>query len=233
MPDRYAIYYAPSVYSDLWQRASLWLGRDAAAGPTEPTTIGGLDAASRNAITPSANRYGFHATIKAPMALASDQSADSLDAALSRFAADTAPVSLGRLELRSLEEGFLALTPVVQSPELTAFAGEVVAAFDPFRAPLSPEDRARRLKSPLTPRQIELLDLYGYPYVLEQFLLHMTLTDRLVADMQRPVMAAAAEWFAPALADEVMLDRLVLFHEPAAGGPFVRLADYRLRKVLS
>lgn len=232
MPDRYAIYYAPSVDSDLWLHASLWLGRDAATGPVEPMTIGGLDAAFRSAITPSANRYGFHATIKAPMALAPDQSADSLDAALSRFAADTAPVSLGRLEVRSLE-GFLALTPVVQSPELTAFAADVVATFDPYRAPLSPEDRVRRLKSPLTPRQIELLDLYGYPYVLEQFLLHMTLTDRLVADMQEPVMAAAAEWFAPALADEVMLDRLVLFHEPAAGGPFVRLADYRLRKVMS
>lgn len=232
MPDRYAIYYAPPVDSDLWQRASLWLGRDAATGPSEPIPIGGLDAASRSAITPSASRYGFHATIKAPMALAPDQTADSLDAALSRFAADSAPVSLGRLEVRSLD-GFLALTPVVQSPDLTVFAGNVVATFDPYRAPLSPEDRARRLKSPLTTRQIELLDRFGYPYVLEQFLLHMTLTDRLVGDMQGPVMGAAAEWFAPALADEVLLDRLVLFHEPAAGGPFVRLADYPLRKVMS
>jgi len=230
MPDRFAIYYAPPLESDIWQRASRWLGRDAAMGAVPPMTIGGLDAATRSAVTPSATRYGFHATLKAPMALAAGHSAESLNDALSRFAAETSAVSIGQLELRSLD-GFLALTPVVQSADLTAFAGEVVSAFDALRAPLSAEDRARRLKAPLTPVQVEYLDRFGYPYVLDKFLFHMTLTDRLVADMQEPVMTAAAEWFAPVLGEAVVLDRLVLFHEPAAGGPFVRMADYPLRKV--
>ena len=55
-----------------------------------------------------------------------------------------------------------------------------LAAFDSFRAPLSASDRAKRIASGgLNARQIELLDRYGYPYVMEEFRFHMTVTDRL------------------------------------------------------
>ena len=40
-------------------------------------------------------------------------------------------------------------------------------------------DRVRRLKSPLTDRQIRHLDDWGYPYVMDEFRFHMTLTGRL------------------------------------------------------
>lgn len=210
MTARHAIYFAPARDSLLWQRAQDWLNQPDLA----PLTV-------------SARKYGFHATIKAPMTLALDLA--ELDAALSSFADEHGPVVLSGLAPR-LIEGFLALTTVPQPGLLTAFATEVVEAFEPFRAPLSESEVARRLKATLSARQIELVHAYGYPYVLEQFLFHMTLTDRLPAELQAPVVERAASWFAPALLEPVVLDRLVVFEEPEPGAAFERLdTDYILR----
>jgi hypothetical protein len=100
--------------------------------------------------------------------------------------------------------------------------------FDPFRAPMSTKDYAARASKGLSERQIELLGAYGYPYVFEQFRFHMTLTDRLGDEDAQDIAQAAATWFGPVLEDEVILDRLSLFHEPDAGKPFRRVGDFRL-----
>lgn len=227
MPHRLAIYYAPPSSGELWQRASLWLGRDPATGDTSSESIGGLSAERRAAQSISARRYGFHATLKAPMRLADGHSESELQAGLAGFAASRAPVAIGRLQL-SLLDGFLALTPVEQTDALTGFVGEVVEHFEPYRAPLSEADRARRVQSGLTPRQAQLLDRFGYPYVMEEFRFHMTLTDRLPLEQRDTVIAAATDWFAPALEAVYDLDRLVLYSEPAAGEAFQRDDDYLL-----
>jgi hypothetical protein len=124
--------------------------------------------------------------------------------------------------------GFLAIVPAEQSAELTAFAGECVKSFDTFRAPAGEADRAKRIGNGLTPRQVELLDQYGYPYVLEQFRLHMTLTDRLGPADHDDVLSAAKRALADFDGMELVLDRLVLFHEPTPGAAFVRLGDFAL-----
>src|SRR5690606_26422584 len=111
---------------------------------------------------------------------------------------------------------------------LQDFAAHVVEAFEPFRAPMSTRDRAARAGKGLSERQMELLDGYGYPYVFEEFRFHMTLTDRLAEDEAQEIVQAASTWFGPVLEDEVILDRLCLFHEPDAGKPFRRVADFKL-----
>lgn len=210
MTARYAIYFAPARDSLLWQRAQDWLAQPDLA-----------------ALTGSARRYGFHATIKAPMALA--LGFDDLDAGLAEFAIEHPPVTLTGLAPR-LIDGFLALTTEPQPMALTDFAAEVVTALEPFREALTADERARRLKAPLTPRQIELVEQFGYPYVLEQFLFHMTLTDRLPEDIRPALVARAEAWFAEALAVPVLLDRLVVFAEPVPGAAFERLdPDYVLK----
>lgn len=229
MPQRYAIYYAPATDAPLWRAATQWLGRDSADPTAGGAEISGIDRAVLDANSVSARRYGFHATIKAPMALAEGVSLGELEAALDAFGEVTAPVAIGRLR-PALIEGFLALIPEVQSPELTAFAGEVVEAFDRFRAPMSDAERERRMKGGgLSARQAELLERFGYPYVFEEFRFHMTLTDRLSEALRAPMQAAAERHFGPMLADEVMLDRLVVFGEPEAGAPFVRLGEFQLK----
>jgi hypothetical protein len=56
----------------------------------------------------------------------------------------------------------------------------------------------------------------------------MTLTDRLPASEQERFRAAAAAHFGSLAESELALDRLVLFHEPEAGAPFVRGAEFVL-----
>ncbi|MFP9135910.1 DUF1045 domain-containing protein [Devosia sp. XGJD_8] len=227
MTERFAIYFAPSATSNLWERAATWLGRDANDGDLFNGPVAGIDRDRLLNLTQSANRYGFHATLKAPMALADGYNEADLRAALDEFAARHRPVNLGKLRLASLQ-GFLALMVDGENEALADFAAHVVEDFDPFRAPMSTKDYAARASKGLSERQIELLGAYGYPYVFEQFRFHMTLTDRLGDEDAQDIAQAAATWFGPVLEDEVILDRLSLFHEPEAGKPFRRVGDFRL-----
>lgn len=228
MIERFAIYYAPAVDDPLWLAASQWLGRDSASGKAHGGMLAGLPREALAVRTASARRYGFHATIKAPMRLAFGMSATGLVDALEAFARRTAPVTIGATRLK-LIDGFLAIVPEVQSPALTSFAAEVVHEFDRFRAPASPEERDRRQKSGnLTQRQVELMERLGYPYVLEQFQLHMTLTDRLPAEEQETYLRAAEVHFGALAHRNTRLDRLVLYHEPQPGAPFWRLGEFPL-----
>lgn len=178
-------------------------------------------------LTVSVRRYGLHATIKAPMALKMGTKQTDLVTSLKAWCAKEIPVNAGRLELRLLD-GFLALVPARQPQELTDFAARVVEAFDRYRAPLDAKERSKRLSAPLTDRQSKLVDKYGYPYVLEQFQFHITLTDRLPPAMAMKVLADGRAFFADVLAMPLMIDRLVLFHEPHSGADFTRGAEFRL-----
>jgi hypothetical protein len=210
MTERFAIYYAPAAESALWLGAQAWL--------TQPNL---------QDLAVSTRRYGFHATLKAPMELTDGADRAQLEMALSDFAGKHQGVALSGLAPR-LIDGFLALTTEPQPQAVTDFAATVVTDFEPYRLAMSEVDRARRLKAPLTDRQIALVDEYGYPYVLEQFQFHMTLTDHLPAERQVELQAEAQRWFDGALS-AVTLDRLVLFHEAASGEPFMRLDDFVLR----
>ena len=88
------------------------------------------------------------------------------------------------LQLESITAGygaFIALCPAQKQPAIAELESACVHAFHAFRAPMTATERERRLKSPLTPRQIELMDRWGYPYVLDQYRLHMTLTGPIPA----------------------------------------------------
>lgn len=211
MTERFAIYYAPDLRSPLWARGEAWLEAYAPFA----------------ALTASARRYGFHATLKAPMRLAAGQDRAALEVALAEFAARTAPVRIGRLALRALGR-FLALVPEVQEHDLAALAQAVVETFEPFRAPLSAEDRRRRLAGGLTPRQEQNLERFGYPHVGADFRFHMTLTDRLPDEELVPMTAAAEAHFAAFVGAPLTIDRLVLFHEAAPGADFTRCGDFPL-----
>ena len=65
------------------------------------------------------------------------------------------------------------------SPAMDALASACVRHFELFRAPLTPSDRERRHPDKLTAEQIGMLDAWGYPFVLDQFQFHMTLTSDL------------------------------------------------------
>lgn len=176
---RYAIYYAPAPESPLWTFGSAVLGYDAATGePRAPLAPDGLTLSDWSAITAQPRRYGFHATLKAPFHLADGASEDDLIAAGQAFARRRRPFALPELDVGAVAS-FAALKPVERSQHIDELAGACVEAFEPFRAPPSPEETARRREASLSERQLESLVRWGYPYVFEDFRFHMTLTGSL------------------------------------------------------
>ncbi len=208
---RFAVYYAPAPGTELASAGSKWLGWDAenAHSCTHPEL--GLDLAQ---ITETPRNYGLHATLKPPMQLACPQ-ATFFDA-VETLAQGLATVDMGQLCLRPIG-GFLAIVPETQTQALTDAAARIVTALDPFRADLSEDALARRRAAGLSPRQEELLQLWGYPYVMEEFHFHITLTGRLESKTMTDALRAAHAWFAPALQDPQALDALCIFGEDEAG----------------
>ena len=234
MSGRYAIYAAPGVRSAdpvgalLRRRAEQWLGRSVGPDPVTPAVPAGWTRAAVNAMTVDARRYGFHTTLKAPFRLAEGRTPQELDAAVSRFAADRAAVVIPRLALARLG-GFFALVPGAEAPGLHALANDVVMAFDDFRAPASEAELARRHQAALTPRQHELLERWGYPYVLDQFQVHLTLTDRIPGEQRPQVERVLGDWFAHFLGADVQVDALAVFAEAEPGAPFQLHAVHHLK----
>lgn len=224
MPDakRFAVYYAPrpGAFAD---RAARWLGRDAETGAGLAQPDLGLPAAD---ITVDPRRYGFHGTIKPPFRLAPGAAPADLDRALRGLAGRLKPVTMPGLEIAALD-GFLALVPLGDTAALQRLGADVVRDLDPLRAPLTEAEIARRRPDRLTPRQRDLLGQWGYPFVMEEFRFHLTLTDRLPAALADQARAVLAAHFAPVLPRPFAIADLCLF-EAAADGPFRLVHRYPL-----
>jgi putative phosphonate metabolism protein len=216
---RYALFFAPVATSDLWRFGSRVLGYDAATGEDMPF-YSPAGAEDWERLTAEPRTYGFHATLKAPIHLAEGHVEADLLAAVESYAETTASVVLDGLEVTNIGP-FFALTPVGDATRLNALAASVVIHFDHFRAPLSEKDRARRLAAPLTERQIANLDRFGYPYVLDDFRFHMTLTGPIHADLRDGIRAHLEERFEAKVAGgPVTIDALTVFRQDEPGGRF-------------
>jgi putative phosphonate metabolism protein len=225
---RYAIYYAPAQGSFLDQFGAEMLGYDAWIGAALPFASGVVEQMPDwRELTQDPRKYGFHATLKAPMSLNGRRESE-LHAACADFARQ--PRLIPRITpVVNPISGFIAVIPEGRSAELEQFAADCVRAFDPFRAPLTAEDRARRNPSRLTPRQVEYLDRWGYPYVMEEFRFHMTLTGRLDETRREAVLAMLRERFARLKLTELAIDRVALFKQADAKARFEIIGDWQLR----
>lgn len=224
MSARYAIYFAPEEGSALARLGDQWLGRAAESGlALERPHLPGLDPARLQALTEAPRHYGFHGTLKPPFQLAAGVDGHELATALAGFARGRQGFELPGLRLDVLGD-FLALVPAAQVPELGQLAESCVVEFDGYRAPPSGEEIARRQAAALTPRQAELLARWGYPYVLDEFRFHLTLTGPITDAGERTrLQDLLATPLAPIMSQAVPVRELCLFQQPDRAAPF-RLA---------
>lgn len=229
---RYAVYFAPRTDSAAWQQGSRWLGRCAATQqPLAQPAIDGVEPADFAHLTAAPRRYGWHATLKAPFALAPGVDLAQLRDAMRVLARSLHAFAMPPLQVARLDD-FLALVPVsthAGHARLNAVAAACVMQLQPLAAPLSASALARRRAAGLTPREDELLQRWGYPFVLEAFRFHLSLTGALgaadAATVDR-VHAAAEAFFAnPA---PLACDSLALFAEPAPGADFVLIEQMEM-----
>jgi len=221
---RYAVYYAPPP-GPLADFGASWLGWAAVAGAerSQPAPPGLPRPVTE--LTARPGKYGFHGTLKPPFRLAPGRDPTMLAAALAGFARNEPPLTLSGLRLARLG-GFLALVPEGDAAPLAALAARVVADLDPFRASLTAAERAR-CGPGLSPRQVQMLERWGYPYVMEEFRFHLTLTGPLEPAEAEKAKAALAPQVAPLLPRPFRVDELCLFGE-GADGRFRLLHRYAL-----
>jgi len=219
MEPRYAIYFVPGADTPLHRFGASVLGYDCHSGREVPF-IDGVDA-SWPTVTQEPRVYGFHATLKAPFRLAEGSTVSDLERAVETFAADYPAVLGGALAVRALGS-FIALVPATACENINLLADACVRELDRFRAPMTHEDRARRLAGGLRPRQIEHLDRWGYPYVFEDFRFHMTLTGSLaVPNLDRALQLLCGKFEQVPAAHALRLDRVVIARQERKSAPFI------------
>ncbi|MEY8830374.1 DUF1045 domain-containing protein [Sedimentitalea sp. XS_ASV28] len=194
---RFAIYFVPP-HGALAEFGARWLGWDLATG----SAVAQPGIAGLATITRTPRKYGFHGTLKPPFRLADGCDPDGLARAVQAMAATCAPARCEGLHLSRIGR-FLALTPVGDTGGIERVAATCVRALDDWRAPPDAAELSRRRRARLTERQDALLTRWGYPYVMEEFRFHMTLTGRLAPD-------EVAQWHETATA-----------HMPDLPAPFV------------
>lgn len=215
---RHAVYFAPAAGSLLEQRAAAWLGRDLLGRTVARPAVPGFTADRLEALTAPPRHYGFHATLKPPFALAEGTTVDDLTAAMADFASPRASFSAPRPRVEALGD-FLALR--TDSVALDDLAADCVRAFDFFRGPQSEAEIARRRSAGLSRRQEDMLNRWGYPYVMDQFRFHMTLTGPIADAAERDALAAWLEdWLAPALTGPLAVREIALYSQADRAVPF-------------
>ena len=225
---RFAIYFAPSEQDPLWEAGTSWLGRDARSGyaASQPALLN--TAGEGLGVTTEAPRfYGFHATLKAPFFLKKGLLLGALEDCCKRLAAEMEAVPAVALEVSELA-GFVALMTATPSAALHSLAAACVESFDDLREPLTIAERRRYQSLGLTEVQAALLDRWGYPYVMEEFRFHMTLTSRLSESERARFKALAQEHFGTVLDSSVRVDAISLFAQPDEQTPFREIGRYSL-----
>jgi len=228
MTSRYAVYYTPPPNSALARFGAAVLGYDCDRATAVPRCDWeSVSAAAAEAATTEPARYGFHGTLVAPFALGLGATEAALADAVRAVAVARSAVALGPLVVRTIGR-FTALVPAVPDDAIAALATNCVEACDSFRAPLTDADRARRLASGLTPRQVALMDRWGYPYVCEEFRFHMTLTGPLPEAERGPWRARLEDAARAQAPDPVIIDALSLVVQEERVGRFRVLTRHPL-----
>ncbi len=199
---RYAVYFVPSgAWGDF---GAAWLGWDSRSG--QEVAGSDLDLVARP------QKYGFHATIKAPFSLADGKEQAELEQALHELCGSLSRVELSSLQLSQLGR-FFALTARKEQELLQGLAARVVQDLDAFRAAPTAQELARRRRASLSARQGALLEAWGYPDVMEEYQFHLTLTGQVGEGARASVEAALR----PLCDEPMILDSLSLLGEGPAG----------------
>lgn len=203
---RYAIYYSPRSGSVLAQSALQWLGVDAEAREVFPAPSEFVD---------SPRKYGFHATLKAPMRLTSGITYNELHVAVRKLAESLKPVPMGELKVQRIGRFLALMTDIDFHDAVSQLAWACVKELDHLRAELNAEEIQKR--GNLAPDLKANLERWGYPYVGAEFRFHMTLTSSLDENQMKIAQEMLQEFDT---GGDATLDSICIFGDPGNFKPF-------------
>jgi len=210
---RYAIYYTPPP-GPLNDLGASWLGWDIVTGQKPPAPDMENLPRAHEALIKKPQRYGFHGTLMAPFRLSDGVEPSDLFERFSHFCQNTCPVTLPALALEN-RGPFLALCPKGDVTPLATLERLILEEFDPHRAALTQSERSKRKN--LSLHQKALMERWGYPYVLDEFRFHITLTGRLKEGEHVILEPILAHYFSPVLSAPFKIDALSLVGEDESG----------------
>ena len=226
--ERFALYFAPEAGSALERFGATWLGREPVTGsPLPQPVLPGLDPDELHRLTITPRHYGLHGTLVPPLGLRADCTRTDFKALVDHFAAGREPFAMEPLVVREIGS-FIALVPEGQRA-LSALAGAALRVLHPCRRPPSAAELAGRRSHGLSARQEEMLERWGYPYVLDEFRFHMTLTDRVQDSEARARLARLIkDHAAPVTGRPWAVNEVCVFHQPSRQEPFHLIHRARL-----
>lgn len=224
---RYAVYAAPRSGTPLGRLGDAWLGRNCETGERLPRpNIPGYHASEIAVFAETPARYGFHGTIVAPFRPKDGIHENDLTDAVQTLAKTLSPVSIPGFNVRSLGR-FVAIVPEIANDGIAALSRHCVEDMARFRAPMSDAEWDRRIQTGLTPNQERLLSLWGYPYVMEEYRFHLTLTGNLDTATRVQLCEDITDYASAALGPHTFED-LALFAEPEPGAEFKLIQRFPL-----
>jgi len=227
---RYAIYFVPPAVTEFFRFGSAVLGYDCyTGGSIERPSVLNAEPGLWDQLTAEPRRYGFHATPKAPFHLSLSCTEAQLVSAVHSFAGLGHVIPVLAPVVRMLS-GFAAILPEAASPAVDDLAGKCTTIFDAFRAPMSPQERARRVAAGLNQSQVANLDRWGYPYLFADFRFHMTLTGKVVMDRRDDVRDTLRRALRRACKDHALaIERLSLMRQDDDNSSFRVIEQATLR----
>ncbi len=226
--ERYAIYYAPAVGSALMHYGNGWLGFDPETGFKVNIPVKKEIVECRiDKYISSPRRYGFHGTLKPPFSLSKRHDIYELDLALQSLAGRLKPAISGPLVLKKIGR-FICLAPTGDCHEIEHIAASTVKELDRFRGPQSEALLAKRRAAGLSAKQEAYLQRYGYPYVLDEFRFHLTLTNSLADEDLNMIFPLLEGLMEEVCREDFWIRELCLFADPGDNKPFQLLKRYPL-----
>lgn len=206
---RYAVYFCPAAGSALDVLGRAWLSVEA---------LPGVSAERWRALTVHVRRYGWHATLCAPFALIESANYDDLRREVAGIARQASVIELP-LRLDHLAS-FLALRPSSSEERVKLLSEHCVRHLNALRAPAT--DVAWQRRAPhLDDIELALFRQFGYPYVLDRYRFHLTVSAP-AGDAEEH---AVQTWFAARLAHPIVarIDALTLCCEKQPGQAFEQI----------
>lgn len=223
MTARYAIYYTPPRNSLLESAGTHWLGRTAIRYGQIPKEIPeGFLKQEYYQLIESPRWYGFHGTIRAPFELVKNITPDEFIKEVGNICAAHSPFNISGLSI-SCFGGFLALTPSSSYPELVKLHSDLIRKLNSLRPALSRFDLKRHMDKQLSERQERLLRRFGYPFILEEFKFHMTLTGKIEDRVRRLYKEKLEHILNPYLTEPVPVHEVSIYMQPDRKTPFTEV----------
>ncbi len=222
---RYAIYYVPPESDYLTRFVASWFGWDVYKSiNVEYPVLSNLNYDIKE-ITSTPSKYGLHATLKAPFCLAPDRTIDELRLSLLVLSHSIKQFEIPSICLRIIS-GFIAIVPTIQNESVNNLAKKCVEELDCFRQAKPLNNLNARRAAGLSDSEERNLLKWGYPYVLDDFRFHLTLTNKLSSKALKNVFPVLSSELQPVLNGPLVIGKICLLGESNINEKFEVIEEF-------